>query len=117
MLPAALVLLAACASVDPTLTPVEQGRVLYDTYCAECHGPRAVGTREGPGLLDARSQADSMSDAEFLDATVNGVDAGETEFAGMAAIPAVDEEEAALITLYIRDLQRGSAIPSGSSLP
>lgn len=117
MLPAALVLLAACASVDPALTPVEQGRALYDTYCAECHGPRAVGTREGPGLLDSRYQADSMSDAEFLDATVEGVDAGETEFEGMAAIPAVDEAEAALITLYVRDLQRAAVVPSGSIQP
>jgi mono/diheme cytochrome c family protein len=104
--------LGACASVDPSLTPVEQGRRLYDTYCTECHGPRAVGTNDGPGLIGPEYLPDSMSDTDILVATTEGIEPGEiqrepgeTQYDGMAAIPAVNHSEVARITLYIRQLQ------------
>jgi len=108
---ALVLLVGGCATVDPTLTPVEQGRQLYDRYCAECHGPRGIGTQEGPSLLDPRYFADQTDDTAFLVSTTEGVEATDTRFDGMAPIPAVSHSEVARITLYIRELQRAETGP------
>ncbi len=109
---ALVLLIGGCASVDPSLTPVEQGRQLYDRYCAECHGPRAIGTEEGPSLLDPQYFADQTDDTAFLVATTDGVEATDTRYDGMAPIPAVSHSEVARITLYIRELQQAESGPS-----
>lgn len=108
---AMLFVLGACA--DPaaddggtttTLSYVEEGKELYDTYCAACHGVDGVGTGAGPSLLLPEYLPDQMDDTAFLVAVTEGVEPSE-EWGGMSPIPALEHSQIARITAYVRELQ------------
>jgi mono/diheme cytochrome c family protein len=107
-LPAFVVLLlglvlSACAGVDPSLTPAEQGKRLYVTYCEECHGVIGAGATDGPSLLDPAVV--ELDDEDYRLAVLEGVEASTNEWDGMSAIPALDDREIELVTAHVRTLQ------------
>ena len=112
-----LVVLAACgqasvttatSSAGPitTLSYADQGKALYDRYCAHCHGVDLQGGKAGTDLLGPEFRADQMDDTAYLVAVTDGVPAGKRpEFSGMAAVAGLDHSDIARITAYIRQRQ------------
>ena len=65
---------------DPTADT--QGKQLYGTYCASCHGADALGTGLGPDLLEEVAEE---SDTELREVIQEGDD-------DMPPIPLTDEQ-------------------------
>ena len=92
-------------STTATLSYAAEGEVLYVTHCSLCHGVGAVGTEAGPALTDEIYYEAETTDVDFLVSVTDGVEPGETEFVGMAAIPSLSHSDMGRITAYVRTLQ------------
>lgn len=92
-------------STATTLSYVAEGELLYLPHCGLCHGIGGVGTDAGPALTDEAYHEARTTDVDFLVSVTDGVDPGETEFAGMAAIPSLSHSDIGRITAYVRSLQ------------
>lgn len=88
-----------------TLSYAAEGEVLYVTHCGLCHGVDAVGTEAGPALTDEIYHEAETTDVDFLLSVTDGIEPGETEFVGMAAIPSLSHSDIGRITAYVRTLQ------------
>lgn len=109
---------AACqggASSNPASTqvadaevPVEfaDGKRLYDTHCARCHGVHAAGTGRGPSFLSKVYEPSHHGDPAFLLAPKRGVTAHHWGFGNMPPVPGVSDEDVAKIVGYVRWAQR-----------
>jgi mono/diheme cytochrome c family protein len=82
------------------------GESAYATNCAVCHGPRALGTEQGPPLVHIIYEPSHHSDIAFYLAAERGVRAHHWNFGDMPAVPWVTREEVGQIVAYIRFLQR-----------
>ena len=86
------------------------GRALFATNCAVCHGPSGEGTDQGPSLLEARYLPDQLSDAEMAASIRNGVPEPELEFGPMPASPRLDDDEVDAVVEVVRELQREAGL-------
>jgi mono/diheme cytochrome c family protein len=86
------------------------GRALFATNCAVCHGPAGEGTEQGPSLLDARYLPDQLSDAEMAAGIRNGVPEREFEFGPMPAFPRFEDDDLDAVVEVVRELQREAGL-------
>lgn len=115
----ALVLLASGAQAQgfqipqpsPGLIPnTAQGKKLFDTHCAACHGGdlkgNEKGEKKGPPLLHKVYESSHHSDLAFQLAAKNSVRAHHWPYGDMAPVPQVTPDDVAHITAYVRMEQR-----------
>ncbi|MDA0301008.1 MAG: cytochrome c [Chloroflexi bacterium] len=105
----AAMLAGACGGTPaPTPTPgaTMDGRGLYASNCARCHGGDLKGTTLGPPLLDAIYRPGHHSDAAFRVAVKNGVRPHHWNFGPMPPIPGLTDDQVGEIIAFIREEQR-----------
>lgn len=98
----------ASAQVAEVVVPTElaDGKRLYDTHCARCHGVHAAGTGRGPSFLSKVYEPSHHGDQAFLLAPKRGVTAHHWGFGNMPPVPGVSDEDVAKIVGYVRWAQR-----------
>ena len=102
---------AAAAFVMPTLDDSEaRGQALFQANCAACHGDRALGSDSGPPLVHRIYEPSHHGDMAFLLAARNGVRAHHWDFGNMPPVDGVTDDQVALVTGYVRALQRANGI-------
>lgn len=87
-----------------------EGLKLYNEICMECHGIEGRGTSFGPPLVHVIYRPSHHSDQAFALATLQGVKAHHWDFGDMPPVPEVNQTQTAMITAYIRHLQRLAGI-------
>jgi mono/diheme cytochrome c family protein len=86
------------------------GKRLFDTYCARCHGVHAAGTGRGPSFLSKIYESSHHGDEAFMLAVRRGVSAHHWGFGNMPPVPGVAEEDVSKIIGYIRWAQHVAGI-------
>lgn len=89
---------------------LRRGEALFDANCARCHGEAALGTEQGPPLLDPVYESSHHGDAAFILAVERGVRPHHWRFGPMPPVPSVSRAEVEKITAYVRWLQRQAGI-------
>ena len=89
---------------------IEKGRELFDSNCATCHSPGALGTESGPPLVHQHYVPGHHNDDAIRRAVRNGVPSHHWFFGDMPPIVGVSDEELEQIILYIREQQRAGGI-------
>lgn len=117
-----LILISACSGskTEPSqnqtgssaAVPAEyaKGEVLFNTYCARCHGPKAAGTDHGPTFISRIYEPNHHGDAAFQLAAMNGVRAHHWNFGDMPKVQGATPPEVDEIIRYVRWLQRQAGI-------
>ncbi len=82
-----------------------QGKTVFDTNCAQCHGPEATGTNLGPTFIDRIYHPGHHGDAAFHLAVTRGVRQHHWNFGNMLPVPGVTETQVGQIICYVRHLQ------------
>lgn len=100
------------AQVAAADVPAEHtdGKRLFDTHCARCHGVHAAGTGRGPSFLSKIYEPGHHGDQAFLFAVNRGVTAHHWGFGNMPPVPGVSDEDVAKIVGYVRWAQRVAGI-------
>lgn len=114
---ACVIAAAACSEATspvnlPTVVPAElqAGENAFNTFCASCHGARALGTTHGPPLVHKVYEPNHHGDAAFYRAAAQGVRAHHWQFGNMPKVDGVTEEDVTQIIRYVRWLQRQAGI-------
>ena len=103
------------AVTPATLSPeAVEGEVLFNANCAECHGPNAAGSDQGPPLIHEIYNPGHHSDESFYLAVAVGSRAHHWPYGDMPAQEQVSRDEATLIIKYIRELQEANGIVTRS---
>lgn len=89
---------------DPEL--VAEGELLYQASCAACHGADLRGTPLGPSQLSVIYQPGHHSDASYMSAALNGVQAHHWGFGAMPPVPGITEDDMIRIIAFVRETQR-----------
>ncbi|MEN8892429.1 c-type cytochrome [Planktotalea arctica] len=95
-----------------TLTQNAQiGKRGYDAKCAVCHGPNGAG-QDGvaPPLVHIIYEPSHHGDEAFQRAAAMGVRAHHWRFGNMPAVEGLTRADVAMITAYVRELQRANGI-------
>jgi len=97
--------------VVPDLSADEEaGRRLFESACAECHGPNAAGSASGPPLVHAIYKPSHHGDMAFVLAARQGVRAHHWRFGDMPAVAGVTDDDVRKIIAYVRALQQANGI-------
>lgn len=80
------------------------GGKLFDQHCAECHGPKAGGTRQGPSLL--RPEVQKTTPGTLFWILTNGV-----VRSGMPVWSKLPEQERWQIVTFLRSINTRSTTP------
>lgn len=112
---AAAVLGACSGGTENAATPATSngtldGRGLYASHCARCHGGDLRGTTQGPPFLDAIYRPAHHSDAAFQIAVKNGVRPHHWNFGPMAPVEGLTDAQVAQITAFVREEQQAVGI-------
>lgn len=107
----ALVALASSCGADGPTTELERGEANYTGNCAQCHGGDLAGSDRGPSLLDPIYGPDQLTDAEFADAIVNGVEERLWDFGDMPGNGSYTDAQVEAIIAFVRSQQVGD--PAG----
>ena len=99
-------------SVADTATPadVAAGEIAFTNACAECHGLGAVGTDEGPPLVDDIYRSSHHADGSISLAISNGVRQHHWDFGPMEPVDGLTDSEVVSIIAYVRHLQTNAGI-------
>ena len=101
---------------QPAAAPAElnasasQGETVFNTHCAQCHGPEATGTNLGPTLIDRIYHPGHHGDAAFHLAVLRGVRQHHWNFGNMLPVPGVTETQVDQVICYVRHLQLTAGI-------
>ena len=87
-----------------------QGETVFNTHCAQCHGPQATGTNLGPTFIDRIYHPGHHGDAAFHLAVTRGVRQHHWTFGNMLPVPGVSETQVGQVICYVRHLQRANNI-------
>jgi mono/diheme cytochrome c family protein len=87
------------------------GRTAFEQSCAQCHGPVAGGTDQGPPLEHPDYVASHHGDMAFVMAVRYGSRAHHWEFGDMEPVPGVTDEDLAAIIAFVRELQHANGLP------
>lgn len=95
----------------PEMTPeLNLGKMMYDRFCASCHGANAVGTDKGPTFLHRVYHPGHHGDQAFLLAPKQGARAHHWKFGDMKPVKDVNDAQLQSILKYIRALQKANGI-------
>ncbi|MCV6576238.1 MAG: cytochrome c [Cohaesibacter sp.] len=86
------------------------GLRLYNGACIQCHGIEARGSSFGPPLVHEIYKPSHHSDQAFVLAALQGVKAHHWDFGDMPPVEGISQTDLAMITAYIRHLQRKAGI-------
>lgn len=95
-------------SQQGTADAVQAGETLFNANCSACHGVGAVGTNQGPPLIDRTYHPGHHNDFSIRNAINNGVRSHHWDFGNMLPVAGVSEDDAEKIICYIRDTQLAS---------
>lgn len=87
-----------------------RGQRVFIQNCSSCHGLQALGTKQGPPLIDDIYRPSHHSNLSFHWAVKNGVTQHHWHFGNMPPIPQVNPEQTADIALWIRKRQQKAGI-------
>lgn len=97
--------------VVPQLSAVaHQGAELFTANCAECHGPTAGGSSQGPPLVDKIYEPGHHADFSFHVAVSQGSPQHHWHFGDMEPVPGLSPDEVDRIVCYVRELQYANGI-------
>ncbi len=82
------------------------GQEVFVANCATCHGEELRGGLAGPPLVHEIYAPDHHPDSAIRAAIANGVQPHHWDFAGMPAIPGLEEHEVDAVIAFVRDTQR-----------
>ncbi len=96
----------------PDLSPEAiRGAARFDAKCASCHGTAGAGNdMAGPPLIHKIYEPGHHGDAAFYFAPLRGAQAHHWRFGDMPPVAGFTEEDARLITIYIREVQKANGI-------
>lgn len=97
-------------SQQGTADAFQAGETLFNANCSACHGVGAVGTNQGPPLIDRTYHPGHHNDFSIRNAIKNGVRSHHWDFGNMLPVAGVSEDDAEKIICYIRDTQLASGI-------
>ncbi len=87
------------------------GQNIFESTCAACHGPGGVGNAEaGPPLIHKIYEPSHHGDESFQRAVALGVRAHHWRFGNMPPVEGLTRGDVAMITEYIREIQRANGI-------
>lgn len=86
------------------------GEIAFVQGCATCHGINAAGTDNGPPLVHNLYRPGHHPDESVARAVRRGVPAHHWRFGDMPVLGNVSDADIALITQYLRELQRANGI-------
>ena len=95
----------------PEMTPeLNIGKMVYDRYCASCHGENAAGTEKGPTFLHRVYHPGHHGDEAFLVAPKQGARAHHWQFGDMKPVEGVNDAQLESVVGYVRALQRANGV-------
>lgn len=87
------------------------GQNIFESICAACHGPGGVGNTEaGPPLIHKIYEPSHHADESFQRAVALGVRAHHWRFGNMPPVEGLTRGDVAMVTEYIREIQRANGI-------
>ena len=87
------------------------GQNIFESICAACHGPGGVGNAEaGPPLIHKIYEPSHHADESFQRAVALGVRAHHWRFGNMPPVEGLTRGDVAMVTEYIREIQRANGI-------
>jgi mono/diheme cytochrome c family protein len=103
---------AGSVKPDEPKVPAEfqSGEVKFTANCARCHGPRGIGTNQGPPLVHKIYEPNHHADMAFFRAAANGVKSHHWQFGDMPKIETATPQDVEQIVKYVRWLQRQAGI-------
>jgi len=98
--------------VPETLSQTAQiGQGAFEANCAACHGINAAGqVGVAPPLVHILYEPSHHGDEAFQRAAALGVQGHHWPFGNMPAVEGISRADVAMITAYIRELQRANGI-------
>ena len=117
-----VLVLSACLA-QPDGTAADDGAVLYQSFCALCHGADLEGTSRGPSPLSEIYGTDVLADTSFAAAVRQGKAQEHWAFGPMPPVAGLTTPQVEAITAYVRAEQasRGltpfAAPVTGSTTP
>lgn len=95
----------------PELSDVaRQGAELFTANCAECHGPTAGGTSQGPPLVHKIYEPGHHADFSFVRAVQQGSVQHHWQFGDMEPVPGLSPDDLNKVICYVRELQYANGI-------
>jgi mono/diheme cytochrome c family protein len=104
-------LIAACGK--PQRSPAQlarEGRELFESSCAACHGVNLKGTDDGPSFLDPIYAPNHHPDEAFYNAVKNGVQPHHWNFGAMPPQPRFTDADIEALVAYVRSEQREAGV-------
>ncbi|MBE1296090.1 MAG: c-type cytochrome [Rhodobacteraceae bacterium] len=87
------------------------GQQIFTRRCAECHGDNAAGKEgAGPPLIHIIYEPSHHADEAFQRAVALGVRSHHWSFGDMPPVDGLTRGDVAMVTAYIRDVQRANGI-------
>ena len=100
----------ASVTVPDLSEPAHRGATVFGAKCAQCHGPNAQGTSEGPPLVHIIYEPGHHSDVSFLLAVRQGTRQHHWNFGAMDPVEGVSDQQVQDIVCYVRELQYANGI-------
>lgn len=100
---------ATSASASETIEipfKLARGQLLYEKYCASCHGQQLDGTDKGPPLIHAFYKPSHHGDQSFYRAALKGVRQHHWNFGDMEPVPGITPGKMDAIVPYVRYYQQ-----------
>lgn len=96
---------------DPTLTAIaKQGKLVFDKFCAQCHGVDAAGTDKGPPLVHKIYEPSHHGDGSFVRAIKQGVRPHHWQFGAMPPAEGLPDDFIPFVIQYVREMQKANGI-------
>tara|TARA_B100000315_G_scaffold227921_1_gene236216 strand:+ start:2859 stop:3257 length:399 start_codon:yes stop_codon:yes gene_type:complete len=85
-------------------------KMLYEKFCASCHGVDLKGTKKGPPFLHRVYHPGHHGDGSFFRAAKNGARAHHWKFGDMKPVPETNDSIIASIVKYVRYIQKQAGL-------
>ena len=99
------------AAKSPTVPAnLNLNKMLYEKFCASCHGVDLKGTKTGPPFLHRVYHPGHHSDGSFFLAAKKGARAHHWKFGDMKPVPETNDNIVASIVKYVRYVQKQAGL-------
>lgn len=96
---------------EPSFTPIaKQGKLVFNKFCAQCHGLNAAGTDKGPPLVHKIYEPSHHGDGSFVRAIKQGVNPHHWRFGAMPPVKDLPDDYIPFVIQYVREMQRENGI-------
>lgn len=102
---------AAAQIKEPKLSPIaKQGKLVFNKFCAQCHGVNAAGTDKGPPLIHKIYEPNHHADESFVRAVKQGVRPHHWRFGAMPPVKELPDDFIPFVIKYVREMQKANGI-------